>query len=164
MSKVTKDMVPEGFTVPLSIVDSIPVIFFGINSIIIGIAVNSLLFIIGAVLCFLGGFFKVLWKFIVAIKRNNIWWMFLQMRILMPIGFVLMVIACFLKENMLSLVVSGFLSVPSVVFFAIGILGMVLMGVCAFKLDNGNVKNNWIEQLINSFSQIAIFIGLIFLL
>lgn len=164
MSKVSKDMVPENFSLALSIVDSIPVLFFGINVILIGCMFKSVLFIIGAFLCFWAGFAKVLWKFIVALKKRNIWFLFIQMRIVMPIGFLLMILGVVFTKNASRLFINGFTSFPSIVFFIIGILGMVLMGICAFKLDNGQVKSNWIEQIINSISQISIFLGLIFLL
>lgn len=45
-----------------------------------------------------------------------------------------------------------------------GILGMVLMMVFAFKLDNADVKANWIEQLTNGIAQAAIFVGLLLLI
>ena len=50
--KMTKDTVPEDFTLSLALVDALPVLFFGASMILIGIMFASSLFILGAVLCF----------------------------------------------------------------------------------------------------------------
>lgn len=164
--KVTKDTVPQGFTLGLALVDAIPVVFFGINCALIGTLFGSPLFIIGALLCLFGGAVKVLWKIIVAVKQKNIWWTFVQMRITMPVGFLLMLISLLVDYRKLSFasVMAGLFGLPSVIFFAAGLLGMILMGIFAVKLDNGNVKSNWVEQLTNGISQICICVGLLLLL
>ena len=106
-----------------------------------------------------------LWKIIVVTKKKNIWWMFLQMRIVMPLGFVLMILAVILNRNAINLSVAfaAIVSLPSVIFFVIGLIGMVLMGVFAAKLDSADVRSNWIEQLTNAVAQAAIFMGILFL-
>ena len=87
------------------------------------------------------------------------------MRILMPVGFVLMIASLIIDRAKISLLGMGraLVSFPSVIFFAIGILGMVMMGVFAKKLDSSDSKANWIEQLTNGIAQAAIFIGLLLL-
>lgn len=161
-----KYTIPENFTLPLVLVDTIPVIFFTINMIILGQMFESPLFILGALLCFLGGAGKVIWKLIVVLKEKNVWFLFLQLRILMPVGFLLILLSLFMGRANLSIppLVSGFLSMPSFLFFLLGILGMVLMIFFAKKLDSSDVKSNWIEQFTNGLSQIFIFFGLLFLL
>ena len=163
--KMTKDTIPEDFTLPLALVDALPVLFFGGSIILIGLLFGSPLFLIGAALCFWAGAAKVLWKIIVVTKKKNIWWLFLQMRTVMPIGFVLMILAVILNRNAidLSAVFSAIVSLPSVIFFAVGVIGMVLMGVFAAKLDSSDVRSNWIEQLTNGVAQAAIFIGILLL-
>lgn len=165
-AKMTKDTVPEDFTLSLAIVDALPVIFFGGSMILIGILFKSVLFMIGALLCFWAGAAKVVWKVIVVTKKKNVWWMFLQMRIVMPIGFVLMLLAVILNRNMIDLsdVLATVVSLPSVIFFAAGVIGMVLMGIFAAKLDSADVRSNWIEQLTNAAAQASIFAGILFLL
>ncbi len=55
-TKITKDMVPEGFTLSLAIVDAIPVLLFAVAIIILGIKADfSPLIMLGGFLCFLGG-------------------------------------------------------------------------------------------------------------
>ena len=163
--KMTKDTIPEDFTLSLAVVDAFPVLFFGGSMILIGMLFGSILFMTGAVLCFWAGAAKVLWKIIVVTKKKNIWWMFLQMRIVMPAGFALMLFAVVLNRSAIDLpaVFAAVLSLPSVIFFAIGLIGMVLMGVFAAKLDSSDVRSNWIEQLTNAIAQAAIFTGILFL-
>ena len=161
--KMTKDTIPENFTLSLALVDALPVLFFGGSMILIGLLFGSPLFMIGAALCFWAGAAKVLWKIIVAAKKKNVWWMFLQMRIVMPIGFALMIFSVILNRNAidLSAVFAAVISLPSVLFFAVGVIGMVLMGVFAAKLDSADVRSNWIEQLTNAIAQAAIFVGIL---
>lgn len=162
--KINKDVVPENFTVGLSLVDLIPVVLFGISFIILGSRVKSLLFISGAAVCLVSGFIKVLWKLIVCLKNKNIWPLFLQMRIAMPTGFLMIIISLFVDAEKINynLVLQSILSLPACIFFIIGIAGMILMGVFSVKLDSSDVKSNWIEQITNSFAQCFILLGIIF--
>ena len=163
--KITKDTVPEDFTLSLALVDALPVLFFGGSMILTALLFKSRLFLTGALLCFWAGAAKVLWKIVVVKKKKNIWWLFLQMRIVMPIGFALMLLSVILNRKAIrfAAVLTAVTSFPSVIFFALGILGMVLMGVFASKLDSSNVRANWIEQLTNTAAQAAIFAGILLL-
>ena len=164
--KMTKNTIPENFTLSLAFVDALPVLFFGGSTILIGLLFGSPLFLTGAVLCFWAGAAKVLWKIIVVKKKKNIWWLFLQMRIVMPLGFALMIFAVIMNRSAVNLpaVFAAIVSLPSVIFFAIGVAGMVLMGVFAAKLDSADVRSNWIEQITNALAQAAVFTGILFLL
>ena len=163
--KMTKDTIPENFTLSLALVVALPVLFFGGSMILIGLLFGSPLFLIGAAFCFWAGAAKVLWKIVVVTKEKHVWWMFLQMRIVMPIGFVLMILAVILNRNAINLsaVLAAVVSLPSVLFFAVGAIGMVLMGVFAAKLDSADVRSNWIEQLTNAIAQASVFAGILFL-
>lgn len=160
---MTRNTIPEGFTLSLALVDALPVLFFGGNMILAGILLHSALFLVGAGLCFFAGAAKVIWKIIVVLQRKNIWWLFLQMRILMPIGMVLMIAgAATGRANAdLSHFLRAAVSFPAAPFFAAGFLGMALMLFFAFRLDSSNVRANWIEQLTNGIAQAAFFIGLL---
>ena len=57
--KMTKDTIPENFTLSLAIVDALPVLFFGGSMILIGLLFGSPLFLIGAALCFWAGAAKL---------------------------------------------------------------------------------------------------------
>lgn len=161
--KMTKDTVPEDFTMTLALVDSLPVLFFGAGMIVVSILFSSKLFFLGALLCLFAGAAKVIWKIIVVLKHKNVWWLFLQMRILMPIGFAAMIIGVIINKDAVNFaaILSAIVSLPAVVFFAVGIFGMVLMLFFEFKLDSSNVKANWIEQLTNGIAQASFFVGLL---
>lgn len=163
--KMTKDTLPDDFTLSLAAVDALPVLFFGASIILIGLMFKNPLFLIGAVLCFWAGAAKVLWKIIVVTEKKNIWWLFMQMRVVMPLGFALMLLAVILSRNTihLSAVLAAALSMQSVIFFAIGIIGMVLMGIFAAKLDSSALRSNWIEQLTNAAAQASVFAGILIL-
>lgn len=162
-NRMTKDTIPEGFTVPLVIVDMIPVVFFCLSAFRVGRLICSKIFVAGAIICLLSGLIKVLWKFIAAVKRKNIWPLFLQMRIAMPVGFLLLAVALLIDRShySLALVLSVLTGFPSVIFFSLGAIGMILMSVFAFKLDSSDPKSNWIEQITNSLAQICFFVGLL---
>lgn len=160
---ITKDMVPEGFSISMALVDAIPVLFFAVNIIILGIKAGfSWLIMLGGLLCFLGGAIKVLWKVIVAAKQKNVWWMFVQMRYTMLIGFILIIIGCIVDRHALAAAFAG-IGTASIIFLVLWVLGMVLMGVFAKVLDNGDPKANWIEQGTNGISQICLCIALLLL-
>lgn len=162
---MTRDTVPVDFTLGLAIVDALPVLLFGGSMIMIGLLFGSVLFLLGAALCFWAGAAKVLWKIIVVTRKKNVWWLFLQMRIVMPLGFALMLLAVILnlKAIRLTALLTAVVSMPSVIFFAIGVLGMVLMGIFAAKLDSADVHSNWIEQLTNTAAQASFFVGILLL-
>lgn len=163
--KMTRDITPEDFTLSLALIDALPVLFFGGSIILIGLMFKNALFLIGALLCFWAGAAKVLWKIIVVTKKKNIWWLFMQMRIVMPFGFALMIIAVILSRSTINLsaVLAAAVSMPSVIFFAIGIIGMTLMGIFAAKLDSSSLRSNWIEQLTNAAAQASVFTGILIL-
>ena len=163
--KITKDTVPEDFTLALALIDALPVLFFGGSMILIALLFKSVLFLTGALLCFWAGAAKVLWKIIVVKKKKNRWWLFLQMRIVMPLGFALMLHSVILNRKAIrfAAVLAAVTSLPSVIFFALGLLGMLLMGVFASRLDSADLRSNWIEQLTNAAAQAFILIGILLL-
>ena len=68
-----------------------------------------------------------------------------------------------LKAIHLTDLLAAVVSMPSAIFFAAGVLGMVLMGIFAAKLDSTNVRSNWIEQLTNTAAQASFFAGILLL-
>lgn len=157
----------EGFTLGLAIVDALPVLFFGGSCILLGMLSGSPLFIAGAVLCFAGGFMKVLWKVILALKKKDIPFLNRQMKYFLMTGFALIIISfviMLVKEpGLLSRIGGSIVSWPFILFIAVWALGMVTMGVLAKKLDSSKAKNNWIEQSVNGVSQLSLLAGLLIL-
>ncbi len=162
-NRITRNTIPEGFSVSLALVDLIPVVFFGLSAIRAGRLFASTWFVAGAVICLVSGVVKVLWKLIAAEFRQNIWPLFVQMRVLMPVGFLLMLAALFIDRRNLNggAILSGLAAFPACIFFGLGAVGMVLMAIFAFRLDSGDPRANWLEQAVNGFAQACIFIGLL---
>ena len=162
-NKITRDTIPEGFSVALALVDLIPVVCFGLSSIRIGSLFSSTLFMIGAGICLASGVVKVLWKLIAAVFQKNIWFMFVQMRILMPVGFLAMLTALIVDRGNLNgaAILAGLTGFPACIFFGLGVLGMVLMTIFAVRLDSSDPRANWLEQGVNGIAQGCILIGLL---
>lgn len=162
-NSITRETIPEGFSVSLALVDLIPVVFFRLSAIRIGKLFSSTLFMLGAGICLISGVVKVLWKLIAAVSRKNVWPMFVQMRILMPVGFLAMLTALIVDRGNLSgaAIFAGLTGFPACIFFGLGILGMVLMTIFAVRLDSSDPKANWLEQGVNGMAQTCFFIGLL---
>ena len=160
-----KDAGREGFTLALALVDAVPVLCFGVSAILIGLLFKSPLFIFGAACVFLGGASKVLWKILLAVKKIDVPLLTKLFRILMFGGFAVVVLSVILgiRRIVFAKLAAEVLSMPSVVFFALGLCGMVTMGVLAKKLDSSKAKSNWIEQCVNGCAQLCILIGILFL-
>lgn len=156
-NRMTRETIPEGFSAPMAFVDLLPVVFFGLSAVKAGNLFHSGLFVAGAVVCLLSGVVKVGWKLIAAVSQRNIWPMFVQMRVLMPVGFLTIFAALIVDRAGLLAKLSGF---PACLFFLAGALGMILMLVFAFRMDSSDPKVNWMEQTVNSLAQICFFIGL----
>lgn len=155
--------VPEGFTLGLAIVDAIPVLEFCASTIVVALRFQSVLFVVGAVCSALAGCGKVLWKIILACAKRNVSWLNKQFRYLMGAGFVLMLVAVLVNLGSLQLgaIMRRVFAFPAVVFFALGVAGMVAMGVMGAKLDKNVARNNWIEQITNAVAQGMFLVGII---
>ncbi|KIR03550.1 hypothetical protein P261_02365 [Lachnospiraceae bacterium TWA4] len=153
--------IPEGFTVLMATVDFIPVLFFSIMVSVLSLRFKSLLFFIGAFLVIAAGVLKCLWKYVIAIAKKNIPFLFYQMRILMPFGFLLILCSLIVDRSQLNkeLIFQQILSFPSILCYLIGLSGMVCMMIFAKKLDSNNAKHNWIEQGTNAIAQFFILLG-----
>ena len=161
-NKITRDSVPEGFTVSLALVDFLPVLFFGGTGVVLGMILNNVLVEVCAAAAFLSGLIKVLWKIIVAVHCRNIWAMFVQMRIVMPAAFTLLVagVICSVAADSSGLS-AAFTGMPQLAFFIAGAACLGLMMYFAFRLDSSDPKSNWLEQGINSVGQACIFAGVL---
>ena len=108
------------FTLQLAIMDAVPVVFFGIAAIMLGVKLRSWVFFVGALLCFLAGFGKVLWKFLIAIARKDVALLGMQLRYVMPAGFLLMAAGVFTAEkSAVSGLLDGARRMPSLFFFIV---------------------------------------------
>lgn len=154
----------EDFPLSLAFFDALPVIFFSAAMLVIAWKFHHPCFIAGAILAALGGLGKVIWKIIIAGTKKDISILNRQMRVVMPIGFVLIIIGLVTGLSgihSLAEVLSGILSFPAYLFFAVTVIGMILMGVFACKLDSTKLRSNWIEQITNAIAQGCFLLGVL---
>ena len=161
--KTTEQSNPQ-FTPLLALVDAIPVLFFGIAAIMLGVKIQSTIFFVGALLCFLAGFGKVLWKFLIAIAGKDVELLGMQLKYVMPAGFLLMIAGAFAADrSVVAGLISGALKMPSLLFFLIAVCALAGMVICARKFDRCDVRGNWIEQGINIIAQGCVLLGVWFI-
>lgn len=147
----------------MALVDTLPVILFSIGTFIIGISFRNPVFFIGAILCILAGTGKVLYKMILALKKKSIPWLSHQLRILMPSGFLLMLVSILLsyKKIPFGYITSSVLAFPGNALFGTGLVLMCIMMIFALKADSSSKKINWIEQSVNTVAQFSFLLGIL---
>ena len=152
------------FTLSLALIDALPVLFFGAAAAMLGVKLQSALFIVGAALCLLAGAGKVVWKLLLALRGKDVALLGAQLRWVMPLGFLLMLFGGFFAERgSVRALLHTAVRLPSAAFFALTIVGMIAMVVCAKKFDRFDVRANWIEQGINAAAQACAMIGVLLL-
>lgn len=154
----------EDFPLSLALFDALPVLFFSAAVVLIGLNYKNLFFITGSILCTLAGVGKVLWKIIIAATKLDIVWMNRQLRILMPAGFLLIIIGIVTGHVNIHTLKGEIFSLPAGIFFGITVIGMVLMSIFAVRLDGTKLRSNWIEQITNAITQGCFLLGVICLL
>ena len=149
--KLTRDTIPEGFTLTSALENSLVVICFSLAIFIFSYRTSyySYPIVIGGLMTIISGFIKVLWKIIVVLKKKNVWWMFVQMRIILPVGFSIYIFGLIQGyQNYSSYIANA--SFYNKFCFLIFIFGMCLLFIYAAAFDLSNPKFNWIEQLTNT--------------
>ena len=154
----------EHFSLKLAVTDSLPILFFAIAALTLGMKLHSPAFFAGAVICIAAGTGKVLWKLILALKGKDVSLLGAQLRFLMPAGFILIITGAVTSDqNVARRLLRSALHMPSIIFFIIALIGLIGMILCAAKYDRHDVRGNWIEQIINSLAQCCVMIGVLLL-
>ncbi len=156
---------PQGFTPALALVDALPVLFFGASMVLTARGFGSVLFGVGAAIITLAGCGKVLWKLILAVWQRNVAWLnrwFIPCQIS---GFLLVVLALVLDGRKIAWgnLAGRLVQVPSVLFFAVWLIGMGVIGWYRKHRFDNSVKANWTAQIINTVAQGALLLGILFL-
>lgn len=165
----------EGFTVGLALVDALPVLFFSISLIMIATALSGSgitfwIVLIGAIAIALAGLCKVLWKLLLGLKVGNVK---ILNKIFVPFmagGFMVAVVGAivgtFTKAIKWGGVLTAIVSLPAIIFFALGFCGMGVMGYVKSTNKredfNKDAKKNWVAQFVNGFAQGMICLGIFF--
>ena len=152
----------DKFTVQMAVMDAIPVLLFSASAIVLAGKLKHPLFALGAILCVCAGLGKVIWKLVLAIGEKDIAFLGAQLRYVMPAAFLPMIIGAIRSATAVTLLGRG-LMMPSVLFFAIAVIGILLMFFCARRFDRKDIRGNWIEQTINCVAQAAVLIGVLLL-
>lgn len=158
-----KEYMIDEISAKMALLDYVPVLFFAGCIFAVYLKLNNTIFLVGGILCTVAGLSKASWKLVLAQKNKNIFFLNRIFRIFMCIGFALICISIFLSWNLiegedLARAVTGF---PQVIFFTITVIGMILMCVCAVKQDHSKKNSNWMEEIINTFSQGSLLIGVL---
>ena len=158
---MSKAEVPEGFTLALALVDAIPVLFFCAAAILFGVKLASALFALGAALAFVGGAGKVCWKLVIALAHKNIPWLGKQMRITMPLGFLLMIAGGAMRGSDALALLAEMGHMPSLALVLVWVGCMCAMGYFAGHRDQTSARDNWTEQLTNATGQAALLLAVL---
>lgn len=153
----------EGFTLSLALMDILPVLFFSISAGALAIRFKSTMFLLGTMLVISAGVMKVLWKLLLALIQKDVHFLNRQMRYVMPAGFVLSVIALIKDHDLWSMkeVLSYALTLPSMIFFILALIGIILMIYFSHHFDQTDAKSNWIEQTVNVLAQFFFMMGIL---
>lgn len=155
----------EGFTVWLALVDAIPVLSFGVSMAVIAVRFRSPLFIIGAVLSILAGCMKVAWKLVLGISKKDLRWLNKPFVPLQAGGWLLMLISFIIGFKKIDWpgVGAALIGLPSVVFFALWLVGMgTMVWYRKAKFKNEDARSNWTAQIINGAAQSCLLLGILF--
>lgn len=156
--------VPEGFNLPMALLDCLPVLFYSISAGILAYRLKSTIFDIGIFLVILSGAMKAGWKFVIALHKKDVPFLNRQMRVLMPAGFVLATAALIADRNRWSpaAVLRHVTAFPAVIFFLAGAAGLFTLVFFARHLDHRDAAANWKEQMVNGITQFCVMLGIIF--
>lgn len=147
----------------MAFMDMLPVLFFSVSVGVLASRFDNTLFLVGAIMVIVAGGLKVTWKFIMAIAERNMRPLNMQMRYVMPAGFIVMAAALIIDRTKWSVteIISLVLSIPAVFFFVSGAAGVGCMIYFARHFNGMDAKANWIEQGINSLAQLCIMLGIL---
>lgn len=154
---------PKDFTLALALFDAVPVILFMITATIVAIRFNNPIFLSGAALCSLAGLGKIVWKIIVVTKNINIPFFFYEFRVLMPLGFLLIIFSFIIVNGTINRkdVKRRLLHFPAVIFFIITVFSLIGMMIIKLTMDLTSLKTNWIAEITNTIAQGSLLLGVL---
>ena len=155
----------EGFTVGLALVDAIPVLSFGIATVIIASRFQSPIFVIGAALSVLAGCMKVAWKLVLGIAKKDLRWLNKPFVPVQSTGFLFMIASVIIGFGKIDWrgVGTAIVSVPSILFFVVWIGLLCFMGwYRKNKFSNDDARSNWTAQIVNAIGQTCLLLGILF--
>ncbi len=154
----------EGFTLGLALLDSVPVIAFGADMILLSKPLSSPLFLIGAVISTLAGACMVVYKLLIATSGREVPGLKKMMPIGMTLGWITMITAVIINRSKINFkgLWKAVSTAPASIFF--------ILALCFFaafiiyfktKFNADSAKDNWIEEILNACTQVFVLIGVI---
>ena len=82
----------------------------------------------------------------------------------MPAGFGFLLLSLIINAGAIHWagMIRAVISLPSLIFFIAGGIGMTAMAVFSGKMDNSS-RSNWIEQFTNLTAQLMFLLGILFI-
>lgn len=161
------------YTLGLALFDMVPVLLFLASGLILWSMYGKPLFLAGVIASFVGGTCKALWKLIVVTGKRDKRWLTTAFHILLPGGFMLMLLSVVIdvsrdslagaplgEGSTLSGILRGLSVMPAPLLFLAGAFGMCLMGHLGSRMDESRGAN-WLEEIVNAFSQLAFLAGVV---
>ena len=151
------------YTVGLALLDAIPVLFFGGSMLLVAQMFGYKLFMVGAVIAFVGGALQALWKLFLGWKKKDIPILHLLFPPALAIGFMLMMLGLLFGRELLNFpaMLAAVTGMPSLVLFIVGVVGLFVMAYLSKKLDRKSPKQNWIAPTVNAVAEACIFFALL---
>ena len=155
---------PQDFTLSLALVDTLPVLFFACSMALVARRFASVLFCLGAAVIVLASCGKVLWKLLLGLRKQNVPWLnryFIPCQIS---GFVLILLSLVLKFRVIrwGSLLARLTHFPSGILFLLWLCGMGCMSWYRKNRFDNSLKANWTAQLINTVTQGALLLGMLF--
>jgi len=159
-------------TVPLAIMDFVPVALFFVNCILVGLnlkrvhLIGGIIFSIGGLISFIGGFCQAFWKLIILLIDKNIYILHAQFKFSLPSGFLFMLIAILIswKRIQWKAVKSKLLSFPCIIFVISTLICLIAMLVFLVILKSNKSKSIYIKETVNIIFQLSISLCALFAL
>ncbi len=150
-------------TVLLALLDSIPVLSYGITMLLIALRFPSPLFMVGAAVSVLAGVFKLASK--IAGATHNLRWLkrpFVPMQIT---GFVLILFSLILEFKKLDWygALSSWIELPGIIFI---FLGLIMCRIRLWRIkhnkEDNTAKSRWIDAVCDAVCWTSLMLSVLF--
>ena len=156
----------EEASIGMALMDAVPVLLFCAGIILMAKMFDSVLFLIGGILCVVAGLGKVIWKFALAVMHRNVLFLNKQFKYVMGSGFLMIIVAVVVavctgqSDVNFSYVWKNVSAFPGNILFLCGMAGMIGMIILGSKMDASSKRVNYLEQTVNLIAQLCFFLGI----
>lgn len=153
----------EKCSIWLALYDFVPCLLFAISMTLIYILYPSNIFVFGAILSSMAGFFKAGWKLVLALTRKKIPWLQKQFKYNMISGVFLMVLSVIVDSNLVNFprLLKEISTFPVYLLLLFTFFGYGGMSYCKKHLDSSKISSNYIEQTLNTLIQLSFLTAIV---